>query len=1184
MRLLWLIACCVLGSAYGCPSGAAAVLPPSVYTVFLVGGTGVGTDQSLTATLALLRAQMQAAGPRSTVILLGDNLSNGLPNLDRPERPAAQKRLLLVLDLLKTCTGRVVVVPGGADWEQGGSHGWQRIKAQEKFVEEYLGRGDVFLPSNGCPGPVEIALDVQHTLVVLDTQWWLHAWDKPGIESACEAKDEAAVVLQLDDLLGRNQGKNLLVVGHRPLVSVKKSVWRELMPNPRRRIMSRSLLQVLDKYPGLTYASGHERSLSYCQKNGLHYIGSGAAAQTKTIAPSARKTFEANNAGFVRLDYGAGAVVQATFWSPAASAVGGLLHEEQWVEPCVARKLARDTTDVFTGLIAHQQASTRYRAGKLRTWLQGDNYRREWQQVVPAPVLDLRTAYGGLLPVKRGGGLQTKSLRLRATDGTEYVLRSIDKITDSSVPTYLRHTLAADIVQDQISAAHPYAALAVASLAGAAGVGHTTPRLVLVPDDPRLGPFRKEFAGTLALLEAREPAPPRSFAGQPTAKNYSTEQVLDQLRASQRNRVDERALLRARLFDMVIADWDRHEDQWRWLAYPQPDGGLLFRAVPRDRDQAFFVNEGVLPRLASAEYLLPRLQGFDFNFRNVNSFNYQARYFDRFFLTQLSLPEWLALADSIQTSLPDAVLERALRQWPDSIYRLSGPQILAKLQAHRKQLKDWAGQYYRFLARQVDVLGSDEREYFEVRREDEGRSQVTVYPLGADGQRGQLLYQRTFRPAETEEIRLYGQGGADVFVLSGSSRTGPLVRIIGGTGPDTLIDHSQVQGWGHKTKVYDVPDGISIIKGPETATRLSRLPAVNSYNWASFQYPYIAPLYPISYNVDDGIYLGLGVRLKHPGFRKEPWAATQTLMGSVALATGAFNFHYAGLFTHAVRKFDLRLDANLEAPNYVHNYYGLGNETLNDPARDRRYYQVRVRNLSASAMLWRAVGTRLHIFGGPVYQRLAIEDQPERIVAQQVEGQRLPASVYAPRQFAGGRVGFEVVSPDAKAAWPQGIKWHTDLLVLRPLNTVAHPLTQLSSNLALYRSFRYPVRLTLAFRIGGTANFGDYFFLQAATLGGLTNLRGYRRTRFAGTQCAFNNLEARLELGHFTSYVLPATFGILGFHDLGRVWLASESSTTWHRGYGGGLWLAPIPQVLLTAMYGISKEDRLPLIRLGYFF
>ena len=63
MRLLWLAACCVLGSAFRCLAGAVAAPPPSGYTVFLVGGTGVGTDQSLAATLALLRAQVQAAGP-----------------------------------------------------------------------------------------------------------------------------------------------------------------------------------------------------------------------------------------------------------------------------------------------------------------------------------------------------------------------------------------------------------------------------------------------------------------------------------------------------------------------------------------------------------------------------------------------------------------------------------------------------------------------------------------------------------------------------------------------------------------------------------------------------------------------------------------------------------------------------------------------------------------------------------------------------------------------------------------------------------------------------------------------------------------------------------------------------------------------------------------------------------------
>ena len=112
-------------------------------------------------------------------------------------------------------------------------------------------------------------------------------------------------------------------------------------------------------------------------------------------------------------------------------------------------------------------------------------------------------------------------------------------------------------------------------------------------------------------------------------------------------------VLRARLLDMVLADWDRHDDQWRWLAYPHSGGGVTFRPLPRDRDQALFVNEGFLPHRASVEYLLPRIQGFDYTFRNVNSFNFNARYFDRSFLTELSRADWRALADSVQTSLTD---------------------------------------------------------------------------------------------------------------------------------------------------------------------------------------------------------------------------------------------------------------------------------------------------------------------------------------------------------------------------------------------------------------------------------------------------------------------------------------------------------------------------------------------------
>jgi hypothetical protein len=35
---------------------------------------------------------------------------------------------------------------------------------------------------------------------------------------------------------------------------------------------------------------------------------------------------------------------------------------------------------------------------------------------------------------------------------------------------------------------------------------------------------------------------------------------------------------------MLIGDWDRHYDQWRWAEYKKK-GQVIYRPIPRDRDQ-----------------------------------------------------------------------------------------------------------------------------------------------------------------------------------------------------------------------------------------------------------------------------------------------------------------------------------------------------------------------------------------------------------------------------------------------------------------------------------------------------------------------------------------------------------------------------------------------------------------------
>ncbi|OGX90207.1 hypothetical protein BEN49_23525 [Hymenobacter coccineus] len=136
-------------------------------------------------------------------------------------------------------------------------------------------------------------------------------------------------------------------------------------------------------------------------------------------------------------------------------------------------------------------------------------------------------------------------------------------------------------VRDATSAANPYAALVVPPLARAAGVAHTTPRLVYVrPDEAGLGESSARFRGQLALLEAR--------AGGQKADVLNTAEMLARCAAAPTATADGPAFLRARLLDVWLGDWDRHEKQWNWAARPAPGAAPASSPCPRTATRCFF--------------------------------------------------------------------------------------------------------------------------------------------------------------------------------------------------------------------------------------------------------------------------------------------------------------------------------------------------------------------------------------------------------------------------------------------------------------------------------------------------------------------------------------------------------------------------------------------------------------------
>ena len=205
----------------------------------------------------------------------------------------------------------------------------------------------------------------------------------------------------------------------------------------------------------------------------------------------------------------------------------------------------------------------RYRAGGLHTLFFGRHYRDLWATPIRVERLDLERLRrrASSHPAGRREADRARSAS-PAADGREYQFRSIDKDPSPLLPEQLRRTLAQRIFQDQISAGHPAAPLVVSPILTAAGVLHSEPRLVVLPDSPALGEFRAEFGGLLGTIEERQTDEGPGFAG--ASKIVSTEELFDRLEHHQDEHVDTRAYLAARLVDLLLGDWDRHQDQWRW--------------------------------------------------------------------------------------------------------------------------------------------------------------------------------------------------------------------------------------------------------------------------------------------------------------------------------------------------------------------------------------------------------------------------------------------------------------------------------------------------------------------------------------------------------------------------------------------------------------------------------------------
>lgn len=821
-------------------------------------------------------------------------------------------------------------------------------------------------------------------------------------------------------------------------------------------------------------------------------------------------------------------------------------------------------------LVTAAHASYNHVSG-IHRWLFGENYRKDWALPTKLPVIRLSSFHGGLTPLKQGGGMESKSLRLIDPTGQEWVLRSVEKTPDKLLPENLQGTFAVDWVGDEFSGQHPYSALIVPPLAKAAQVPHANPVIGVVADEPVLGQYRHIFSGLLCLLEEREP----------TGASINTIDMEHELLNSYDNRADGQLFLRARMLDLLIGDWDRHEDQWRW-AGKKNGKEEIYEAVPRDRDQVFHITQGLFPSIASLPWIDPMLDNFSGNIPRVKYSIYKTRFMQAFPDGQLSYAEWMKTAKDFVKAENDEVLEAGLRRLPKEIYAMRHTELFQKLKQRRDHIPAAMSEYYHFINRIVDIRTTGKAEKVTISDTSGQATRVLIQKMGKEGQVKGTLMDFIYDPKVTEEIRLYLQAGNDQVTVNTS--TSPIkLRIIDSAGIKTInVQHTtrRIQVYGQPDSVKFLGDASQISKHLSNDTTKKKFVPVNLYNvWA--------PLATAAINADDGFLLGLGFRYTgHDGFRQLPESSIQELMVTHAFATNAFRVHYNGEWIQAFGKADVTLEANVQAPDNTMNFFGRGNETQLDKTGDyHRFYRARFDIYEVNPALRWHTGKNATLSVGPALQfyHFDASDNTGRFINQTNLINSYDAATLNKDKAHGGLSFNYTTNQRNNLILPTGgYFFDVKMEGYKGLNGSSRSFAQIRPEFTFYQKIDSAGNLVMSDRVGGGLSIGSPAFYQSMFLGGQGNLLGYLQNRFAGQDMVFNNLQGRLKLANIAGYILPGQLGITGFYDVGRVWVSDEHSDKWHQGAGGGLYFSPASLTVLQVLAGHSEEGWYPYISLNF--
>jgi len=1187
------------------------------HTFYLIGDAGNSNEEKSKKLLSVFENRLEKADSSATLIFLGDNIyPKGMPKLGNADRPLAEEKLANQLKLAKNFKGKTIVIPGNHDWY----NGIDGLKEQEQFVNDYLKKKKSFLPKKGC-GIDHVDINDNVSLIVIDSEWYLEKWDKhPTINDNCDIKTREQFFDELESELNKSQKKTTIIAVHHPLMSNgthggQFSLEKQLFPleskiplpvigtiinflrkttgvspqdlqNKKYNAFLKRVKTLIQDKDNVVVVSGHDHNLQYIENDNIKQVISGSGSKTEAARAINKLDFSAGENGYSVLEILKNGASKVSFYGIGADNKEKLLFKTQALQARPKANLreypntfptAKDTS-VYTVKMTTKGGAYRF--------LWGNHFRKYYSMPIHATSVTLDTLYGGLKPTISGGGHQSLSLRLEDSKGREYVMRALHKsatrflqsvaFKDQSVEKAFRETYTEGFILDFYTTSHPYTPFVVGQLADRVGINHTNPVLYYVPKQNRLALFNEDYGNALYMVEER---PTDAFKdlesfGKPP-KIVGTDDVLLNLQADEKYEVDEKAYIRARMFDILIGDWDRHEDQWRWGEYKE-NGKVIYRPIPRDRDQAFTMYDGTLLSILMNIPALRHMRKFDEDLKNVKWFNREAYNLDLAFVTKSDESEWINQAKYIVNNLSDAEIDLAFKKLPKKVQDQTIDKIKSQLKIRKTHLEKYAREYYKVLQKTVLVVGTEKKDRFVITRIGK-TTKVQVFRLKKEGE--ELVSERTYKCPETTELWIYGLGDEDVFDVRGKGSKKIKVRLLGGQDKDKYDVAS-----GGKVKIYDFKSKENDIKSSwSVRKKLSDNYEINTYDYEKPKYDVFAGYPLLGFNPDDGVKIGAVVNYTVNGFNRFPYSQRHSIKGMYYFATSGYELSYKGIFPRFIGKWNLVLDALYTSSNFSINYFGYGTNTIDERERyGRDFNRVKMSTISVTPAFQRNGEHGSSFTIKPSFERIRVDSTANRFVT--LPGNVNP-DVFDYKNFADINAEYSFENYDNNSNPTLGVTFSILGGYKMNINDTDRKFPYAESKLGFNYKLTKSGRVVLATLVKGKMLFeNDFEFYQAATVGGDFDLRGFRNQRFSGKQSLYQTTDIRWNLGKLQNGFAPLSYGVFGGFDYGRVWLENDASNKWHQSAGGGFWINGVNLLTAKFSYFYSSDGGRVSAGLGFGF